>query len=295
MVNINNKSIHPRWLKFILHLSKLYINKNYNSIPIIKASYDKLSTVYEDAWSSDYWELSDNFVDRLLIKKGDNALDLFCGTGYITERIAKITKKTVIGVDISQGMLKIAKEKRNTNCKYINSEVIKYIKKQDSNSFDIVTCGWGLGYSNPSFVINELKRILKRNGKLGIIENTYLSIPELQKAVFFTIAENPEFLDKYIQFRFPFSISGLKFKLFLNGFNIDQFWKGQITYYEKSEIELIKKIKNSSIIAGYKYMIKEEVINDFFNRFASILNQRYKQNHVIPIKHKYIGIIGNKK
>jgi ubiquinone/menaquinone biosynthesis C-methylase UbiE len=295
MVNINKKSINPRWFKFFWYLFKLYIKQNNDSLSIIKASYDKLSSVYEDTWSSEYWKLSDNLLDRLLIKKGDNVLDLYCGTGYITERIAEITKKTVIGVDISQGMLKIAKEKRKTNCKYINSEVLDYLKNQDSNSFDIITCGWGLGYSNPPHVLKEIKRILKQNGKIGIIENTYFSIPELQKAALLTIAENPEFLDKYIQFRFPLSISGLKLKLILNGFKINQFWGGQINYYEKSDIELIIRIRNSSIIAGYEYMIKKEYINDFFHRFASILNQRYKQNHVIPIKHKYIGIIGNKK
>ena len=90
MVNFNKQSIHPKWLKLFWYLFKLYVKQNQDNISIIKSSYDKLSSVYEDSWSSEYWKLSDNFVNRLLIKKGDSALDLFCGTGYITERVAEI-------------------------------------------------------------------------------------------------------------------------------------------------------------------------------------------------------------
>jgi len=285
---------HPKWFKLTKHLLKLYIKQNHNSLFLAKRSYDRIASVYEDTWSSDYWKLSDDMLDRLSPKKGMKALDLFCGTGYVTERIATRTEMSVIGIDISKNMLNIAEQKDNENCEYINCEVLDYLKKQPSKSFDIVTCAWGLGYSKPFQVLKEINRVLKDHGKVGVIENTLLTLPEITWAGILSIAEKPEILDNYPQFRFPLSIYGLTIKMLFSGFYIQESWDGRITYYEQSGKEVIQRLRNTSVVAGYEYAINKRFREEFFQRMATILHHRYRQEQGIPINHRYIGAIGIK-
>ena len=286
--------IHPKWFSLTKHLFKLYINPNKNNLSLIERSYDKISSVYERSGTLNYWKLSDDMLDRLSPEKNMKALDLFCGTGYITDRISKITKNQVIGIDISKEMLTIAKRKRGQNCKYVNSEVLNFLKKQSKNSYDIVTCGWGLGYSKPFQVLKEINRILKNNGKIGIVENTAFTTYEITLAEILAIAEKPEILNNYLQFRFPISIYGLIIKMRFSGFHIYDYWKGNIIYYRCSGEELVKELRNSSTFAGLEYAINKKFREDYFKRIAYIIDSKYRKKKQIPIHHRYIGAIGIK-
>ncbi len=57
----------------------------------------------------------DEAVDSLLsgfpIKKGERVLDLACGTGVITGRLHALTQNDVVGVDLSDKMINVAKLK----------------------------------------------------------------------------------------------------------------------------------------------------------------------------------------
>ena len=47
---------------------------------------------------------SEILLNLLSIQKGEDVLDLGCGPGHITKKIAQITEGTVMGIDISQGL-----------------------------------------------------------------------------------------------------------------------------------------------------------------------------------------------
>ncbi|MCI2111378.1 MAG: class I SAM-dependent methyltransferase [Bacilli bacterium] len=48
---------------------------------------------------------------RLRIKEGDKVLDIACGTGIITPLLAALSKRPVLGVDLSEGMIAEARKK----------------------------------------------------------------------------------------------------------------------------------------------------------------------------------------
>jgi len=50
-----------------------------------------------------------NLISLLEIRKSDDILDVACGPGHITYRLSKITEGKVTGIDISQGMIRQAK------------------------------------------------------------------------------------------------------------------------------------------------------------------------------------------
>ena len=105
-------------------------------------------------------------------------LDIATGTGDIAINLSKINGSKIEGVDISDNMLKIARKKikeleiNNINFKTCEAENLVF----EDNHFDIISIGYGVrNFSNLEKGLNESYRVLKKDGKLIILET---SIPE---------------------------------------------------------------------------------------------------------------------
>ncbi len=111
-------------------------------------------------------------VDKLDIKPDYVVVDYGCGPGYYTLEIAK-RAKTVFAVDISQAMLKKAKnaaDKAETmNIQFVLTDGKNLQLKNDSSDIILlVTVYHEIGESE--IILKEFKRILKVTGKLIIVE-----------------------------------------------------------------------------------------------------------------------------
>jgi len=71
---------------------------------LVEKSYDHISSGYDKAWTNHMRYCSEELIDRLAPKRGDSAIDLTCGTGFVTNLIAVRTAEKVIGVDNSEGI-----------------------------------------------------------------------------------------------------------------------------------------------------------------------------------------------
>jgi len=104
----------------------------------------------------------------------DSILDIATGTGDLAIAFAKTSTKTITGVDISEGMLKIGREKvlaKGLQDKIVleqgNSEFLRFA----DNSFDAVTVSFGVrNFENINKGLNEIYRVLKPGGTLTILE-----------------------------------------------------------------------------------------------------------------------------
>ena len=105
-------------------------------------------------------------------------LDVACGTGDFTIEIARKAApgSEVIGIDISEGMMEIGKEKIvkagvQAEMYVADCEALPY----DKNTFDRIFVGFGVrNFEHLDLGLNEMFRVLKPDGKLVILE---LSIP----------------------------------------------------------------------------------------------------------------------
>ena len=105
-------------------------------------------------------------------------LDVACGTGDFTIEIAKSVKQgsTVMGVDISEGMIavgveKIAKLGLDATLEVADCEALPY----EDNSFDRISVGFGVrNFEHLELGLKEMHRVLTSGGKLVILE---LSVP----------------------------------------------------------------------------------------------------------------------
>lgn len=117
-------------------------------------------------------------------------LDVATGTGDFAVMAREILKpKKIVGIDISEGMLRIGREKvkkagLESEIELLegDSEAISF----DENSFDAVTVAFGVrNFENLETGLIEIKRVMKTGAKLIIVEATYPSTPVIRQLFHF--------------------------------------------------------------------------------------------------------------
>jgi demethylmenaquinone methyltransferase/2-methoxy-6-polyprenyl-1,4-benzoquinol methylase len=101
-------------------------------------------------------------------------LDIATGTGDFALEALKINPQNVIGVDISEGMLKVGMEKMKAkqvdhiiSLRLGDSENLPF----DANTFDAITVGFGVrNFENLKKGLAEMIRVLKPGGKVVVLE-----------------------------------------------------------------------------------------------------------------------------
>ncbi|MFN3951906.1 MAG: bifunctional demethylmenaquinone methyltransferase/2-methoxy-6-polyprenyl-1,4-benzoquinol methylase UbiE [Thermaurantimonas sp.] len=122
-------------------------------------------------------------IDRLwrrkLLKLASGAkpkyiLDVATGTGDLAIALARLNPDTIIGVDISEGMLSFGHkkiEKLGLNDRVVlqkgDSEALDF----EDNTFDAVTVAFGVrNFENLEAGLSEMLRVTKEGGKIYILE-----------------------------------------------------------------------------------------------------------------------------
>lgn len=152
------------------------ISRVYRSREEVKKSYDKMSRFY-DCFAGIFERKYSNTVLRQLdIEKGELVLEVGFGTGFCLNRILKAVGKTgkVCGIDISSGMLEVARKRLGRSglldrVELTCGDAIKM--PYNDNIFDAVFMSFTLElFDTPEIpiVLNEIKRVLKPRGRLGI-------------------------------------------------------------------------------------------------------------------------------
>lgn len=106
-------------------------------------------------------------------------LDVACGTGDLAVELQKRGRARVVGTDFCRPMLSVAAEKNEKN-----QLSIPYLEADGMNlsfadaTFDAVTIAFGLrNFSNWSAGLAEFHRILKKGGRLAVLEFSAPVVP----------------------------------------------------------------------------------------------------------------------
>ena len=109
-------------------------------------------------------------VESVNVKKGNQVLDIACGTGVVTKILNQKVGKSgfVIGADTSITAIKVAKKwnTKASNLLFVNTDAENFSFKE---KFDIITCQFALFFfPNAPKALKNMRNSLKKEGKLGI-------------------------------------------------------------------------------------------------------------------------------
>jgi demethylmenaquinone methyltransferase/2-methoxy-6-polyprenyl-1,4-benzoquinol methylase len=148
----------------------------------VRQIFDSIATKYDrldhlmSLGIDHYWRRK--AIKELSGKKYLHILDIATGTADLALTAKKkLTVDKITGIDISNGMLEKGREKvKNEN--FQTEIILKQGEAEDlqfeDNTFDAVTVGFGVrNFEDLQKGLLEIKRVLKKDGKLIILEFSY--------------------------------------------------------------------------------------------------------------------------
>lgn len=140
-----------------------------------------------------FQEWADHTTDAARILAGQYVLDVACGTGILARTVAARVGPTgsVIGLDVNEGMLEVARRKApEIEWKHGNAESLPF----DDNTFDAVVSQFGLMFFKDRMAaIHEMSRVLRSGGRMAVtvwgrLDDSpgYASMAELLERLFGT-------------------------------------------------------------------------------------------------------------
>ena len=136
----------------------------------VQKEYSQIANRYDRRWSFYVNTTIQKTLDRLEIASKERILDLGCGTGTLIEHLLQMFPEAeVVGIDVSEEMLKVAKQKlsESVELKLGSADNLPF----PNNSFDVIVSTSVFHYfRDPIRVLQEVKRVLKPYGRLVITD-----------------------------------------------------------------------------------------------------------------------------
>jgi demethylmenaquinone methyltransferase/2-methoxy-6-polyprenyl-1,4-benzoquinol methylase len=144
----------------------------------IAGSYDRLNDLMT-AGLHHRWR--DMGVMLTQVPPGGSALDVCCGTGDFAFALRRAVGPTgrVVGVDVSEEMLKVAREKSGRNQLYVEFMLGDVLELPFSDGeFDACTVGFGIrNVADITRAFAEMRRVCRPAGRVVCLEITQPHIP----------------------------------------------------------------------------------------------------------------------
>ncbi len=126
-----------------------------------------------DEMEDHHSDITDQALALMELKPSDRVLDLGCGTGWASRRLARVAQE-VVGLDVADEMLRRAEEASSkfSNIRYVWGSAEK-IPAADSHFSQVLSVESFYYYADQGKALDELRRVLAPGGKLFILINLY--------------------------------------------------------------------------------------------------------------------------
>lgn len=265
------------------------------------ADYNMAAATYDDYYSRYLGQSSQELINRMPLASGMTILDLACGTGFFSHRIAeKIGRRgELTAVDLSAGML--AKNRDNVfadglrNIHFVEADAIEFLRTRKDSSVDGVVCGWGVCYMDHDAFRVEVERVVCPGGFLGIIENranTLKAVSDLFRAA---MMRYPEALVKNMVINLPKDHRYL-LKTFCKGaFQPVDAWNGALSVPCRNGSDIADYMMKSGASAGFLNALDEKKVDQVMQQFIQAADKRFQIEGNVPVKHEYCALLAIKR
>ncbi len=128
-----------------------------------------------DEMESHHSDITEQTLELMDIQPGDRILDLGCGTGWASRRMARIaTTGEVVGLDVADEMLRRAEQASSAfrNVRYAWGSV-ENIPEADNAFSKVLSVESFYYYADQGKALDELRRVMSPGAKLFILINLY--------------------------------------------------------------------------------------------------------------------------
>ncbi|MHB8895444.1 MAG: class I SAM-dependent methyltransferase [Candidatus Geothermincolia bacterium] len=140
-----------------------------------RARFDQWAATYEGSyiWRHFFMPLHDMLEERVTGVRDANILDLGSGTGDMLRRFEEAGASRLVGLDESEGMVKVARELSEgcSRIEYIHASV-ESIPATDEEFDIIVSCIAFHHFPDPLGALEDIQRALKPGGRLYLCDMT---------------------------------------------------------------------------------------------------------------------------
>jgi trans-aconitate methyltransferase len=258
-------------------------------------TYAKNSVVQKSA--------SEILLNLLSIQPREDVLDLGCGPGHITKKIAQITEGTVIGVDVSQGMIEQAISS-NQGLPNLTYSVMDADTLELPVKFDVILCNstfqW---FQKPEQVLIRCFNALKQGGRIGIqAPATHLYCPNFVAAIE-KIRNHPSTREVFTNFKNPwfFLESKEEYEQLFRNCGFDVIYSELREESNLFTIVETYKIYQSGAENGYlnQSFYTVTLTEDYISSCRELVKEAFKEqadkSGMIDLKFKRVYIISRKQ
>lgn len=258
-------------------------------------TYSKNSLVQKSA--------SEILLNLLSIQSGEDVLDLGCGPGHITKKIAQTTEGTVMGIDISQGMIEqaVSSSQGLPNLTY-------YV--MDAENFDlpvkfnVIVCNstfqW---FQKPERALTCCFNALKQGGRIGVqAPATQRYSPNFVAAIE-KVRTYPDTQEVFKKFKSPwlFLESRKEYEQLFRHCGFDVIYSELRNESNLFSVEEVYKIYQSGAENGYlnQSFYTVSLTDDYVNFFRELVKEAFKEqaddSGMIDLKFKRIYLTAKKQ
>ncbi|MFL6563091.1 MAG: class I SAM-dependent methyltransferase [Bacillus sp. (in: firmicutes)] len=214
--------------------------------------------------------LMDSLYFRNVFFEGKKIANIGSGTGVLARKLA-LQKADVVGIDPSKELLEQANslnKTKNFALPYHQGTAEATGLKESQYDFVTVLRAWHW-FDRPK-AIQEMKRILKANGTLIVIDSGFLSGPAV-------VGKSFEVLAKYVEGGLRPAGSKAESKQQINGFPVEWFEEWQNNGFELRDFyklnytvnftkqEWVERIESISWLAGVDVTIRKQALEELYH------------------------------
>jgi ubiquinone/menaquinone biosynthesis C-methylase UbiE len=222
--------------------------------------YDFASGTYDQEFTSVMGPHSVAMLDQVRVPAGGDAVELACGTGHLTRRLADRLGAggSLRVVEKSGGMLDVARAKVTPEAhpqlrlSWQQGDMLEFLSNLPSQSADVVVCGWAICYTAPVRLLREAARVLRPGGQVGLIETRADALAGLRQAFEQVVTAQPRLLVGLPRLHLPSDGDTMRHWLHRADLRAAVVREGEQAWPSRSVGEALEWVQHSGAGAGFR-------------------------------------------